>query len=71
MGLEIIQQAVNDSTVTVLHAAALNYLGTTMPRILRFMAHAPKDIPIYFSKHDISNGFWRMVVAKGCEWNFA
>ncbi|KAL7526744.1 hypothetical protein ACHAXR_001629, partial [Thalassiosira sp. AJA248-18] len=32
-----------------------------MPRILKFMAHAPKDYPIYFSKYDISDGFWRMV----------
>ena len=42
-----------------------------MPRILQFMAHAPKAHPIYFSKYDISDGFWRMVVAKGSEWNFA
>ncbi|KAL7543039.1 hypothetical protein ACHAXR_012341 [Thalassiosira sp. AJA248-18] len=42
-----------------------------MPRILKFMAHAPKEYPIYFSKYDISDGFWRMVVAAGAEWNFA
>ncbi|KAL7532257.1 hypothetical protein ACHAXR_004523 [Thalassiosira sp. AJA248-18] len=39
-----------------------------MSCILKFMAHAPEDYPIYFSKYDISNGFWELAVA---EWNFA
>ena len=42
-----------------------------MPRILEFMAHVPPQHPIFFSKYDISDGFWRMVVAAGSEWNFA
>ena len=67
MGTEIIQQAVNDTTVTASHPAALNYLGSTMPRILQFMAHAPPSRPIYFSKYDKLDGFWRMVVARGCK----
>jgi len=32
---------------------------------------APSERPIYFSKYDISDGFWRMVVEPGQEWNFA
>ncbi|KAL7539302.1 hypothetical protein ACHAXR_009292, partial [Thalassiosira sp. AJA248-18] len=65
VGQEIIQQAVNSSTPQTLHPAALNFLGSSMPRVLKFMAHAQGDYPIYFSKYDISDGFWRMVVAAG------
>ena len=71
VGAEIIQQAVKDSTAPVAHPDALKYLGTTMPRIAEFMAHAPSSHPIYFSKYDVSDGFWNMVVAPGAEWNFA
>ena len=71
VGNRVLQQAVNASTTQTSHPDALSYLGSTMPRILKFMAHAPKEWPIYFSKYDISDGFWRMVVAPGEEWNFA
>lgn len=46
------------------------HLGSVMPRILEFMAHAPPEHPIYFIKYDVSDGFWRMVAAKGSNWNF-
>ena len=71
LGKEIIQQAVNASTTSTSHPSALSFLGSTMPRILKFMAHAPPQHPIFFSKYDVSDGFWRMVVAAGSEWNFA
>ena len=71
MGSEIIQQAVNATTATTSHPAALDFLGSSMPRILDFLAHAPSEYPVYLSKYDISDGFWRMVVAAGAEWNFA
>ena len=71
VGRQIIKQVVNDTTVRTLHPLALDYLGTTMPRIIKFMAPAPPQYPIYWSKYDISDGFWRMVVAEGSEWNFA
>ena len=71
VGREIIQQAVNATTVSTSHPSALKYLGSSMPRILQFMAHAPSTLPIFFSKYDVSDGFWRMVVAAGAEWNFA
>ena len=34
------------------------------------MVHAPSQYLIYFSKYNVSDGFWRMVVADGAEWNF-
>ena len=71
IGDEVIQQAVNTTTASTSHPAALDFLGSAMPRILDFLAHAPSDYPVYLSKYDISDGFWRMVVAAGSEWNFA
>ena len=71
VGTEILQQAVNATTITQSEPRSLAHFGTAMQRILAFMAHAPAEYPIYFSKYDISDGFWRMVVAKGEEWNFA
>lgn len=71
VGNEIIQQAVNATTAKTSHPKALDYLGSAMPRILKFLAHAPSEYPVYLSKYDISDGFWRMVVAAGSEWNFA
>ena len=70
VGAQIIQQVVNDTTAPTSHPKTMDYLGSAMPRILEFMAHAPPEHPIYFSKYDVSDGFWRMVVAKGSEWNF-
>ena len=71
VGKELIRQAVNDSTAQLSHPAALTQLGETMPRILNFLAHAPSEYPIYLSKYDVSDGYWRMVVAAGEEYNFA
>lgn len=71
VGTEIIQQAVNATTQRTSHPKALDFLGSSVHRILQFLAHAPSEYPVYLSKYDISDGFWRMVVAAGCEWNFA
>ena len=68
---EIIQQAVNTTTTQTSHPHALDFLGSKMPRILNFMAHAPSGLPVYQSKYNASDGFWKMVVAAGSEWNFA
>lgn len=34
-------------------------------------ADIPVDRPIHFFKYDISDGYWRMVVQPGQEYNFA
>ena len=65
LGKEITKQAINSSTAPTSHPSALSFLGSTMPRILKFMAHAPPQHPIFFSKYNISDGFWRIVVAAG------
>ena len=46
-------------------------MGSAMPRIIIAMAQCPEDSVIYFSKFDISDGFWRMINELGKEYNFA
>ena len=41
-------------------------------RLIDAVAHAnPQDGDIRFSKLDVKDGFWRMNVEEGAEWNFA
>jgi hypothetical protein len=40
-------------------------------RLFDFMAAVPSDEIIMFSKIDLSDGFWRMIVQDRAEWNFA
>ena len=69
-GVNIIQQVVNNATTLLLHPKAMDHLGFTMSCILGCMNHAPAEHSIDSSKYDVSNGFWRMVAAKGSTWNF-
>ena len=63
--------SVNDSTVPLAPPEAMAQLGHTLPRIIHRLATAHPSQPVNFVKFDIKDGFWRMVVAKGAEWNFA
>jgi hypothetical protein len=42
--------------------APIKELGNVLPRILDFMATVPSEEHIQFSKMDLANGYWRMVV---------
>ena len=47
-------------------------LGNVLPRLIFAVATAPDaQGPILFSKLDIKDGYWRMVVPEEAEWNFA
>jgi hypothetical protein len=47
-------------------------LGNVLPRIIYAVGTAPLSKgPLLFSKLDIKDGYWRMVVPKDDEWNFA
>eukprot|EP00978_Attheya_sp_CCMP212_P021268 scaffold61955_cov34-Attheya_sp.AAC.1 len=51
---------------------AMGQLGQVLPRLIAKMAEASSEGgPILFVKLDIKDGYWRMVVAKGEEWQFA
>ena len=47
-------------------------LGNVIPQIIWNMAKAPdRGVPILFSKIDLKDGYWRMVVNEADTWNFA
>ena len=46
-------------------------MGSVLPRIIIAMAQCPEDSIIYFSKFDITDGFWRVLNELGKEYNFA
>ena len=51
---------------------AMYELGNVIPRIIWSMASAPENgIPILFTKIDLKDGYWRMVVNEEDAWNFA
>ena len=65
--------SVNDTTD---HTSAPQHsmyeLGNVIPRIIWSLARAPDTgVPILFSKIDLKDGYWRMVVNEHEAWNFA
>jgi hypothetical protein len=53
-------------------AEAMAELGNVLPRLIYAVATAPNAKgPVLFSKLDIKDGYWRMVVPSEDEWNFA
>ena len=64
--------SVNNTTTPQAPAEAMGQLGTCFRRIVATLAqNCDVDKPFYFSKLDVKDGFWRMVVAKDNAWNFA
>lgn len=57
---------------TVAPVQAMAELGKVLPRLIYAVANAPDGQgPILFSKLDIKDGYWRMVVPEDEEWQFA
>jgi hypothetical protein len=67
----VIQASVNDTTVRLAPEAPVKELGNVLPRLLDFMADVPAEEHIHFSKMDLADGYWRMVVEPDARWNFA
>jgi hypothetical protein len=64
--------AVNEATRPLAPEEALAMLGSALPRMIAAVAEAKEaDGPIFFSKYDIKDGFWRMCSEAGAEWNCA
>ena len=61
--------ATSNKTLAPQHA--MFELGRVIPRLIHKMARAPPDHPFLFSKLDLKDGYWRMVVSKTDAWNFA
>ena len=64
--------SVNESTVITAPQQSMTQLGKVLPRLIAAIAHAPvEDGNIVFSKLDIKDGYWRMIVKEGQHLNFA
>ena len=65
--------SVNDaSDKTLAPQHAMYELGNVIPRIVHTLATAPDTgVPFLFSKIDLKDGYWRMVVHGDDAWNFA
>lgn len=68
---EILQKSVNDSTVRMAPEAPVKELGNVLGRLFHFMAEVPEEEEIVFSKIDLADGYWRMIVEKDSRYNFA
>ena len=65
-------KSVNDSTNKLAPQHAMFELGNVIPRIIWAMARAPNTgVPILFSKIDLKDGYWRLVVDEEEALNFA
>lgn len=63
-------QSVNETTVPVPDQSGVEALGTAMRSIMQFMFDTDSEWEIDWQKIDLSDGFWRMCVAEGSQWNF-
>jgi len=63
--------SINATTKPHANPAAMRQLGQTLPWLIWAMATAaPKHDPIFFSKWDIKDGFWHLVVSPDNAWHF-
>jgi hypothetical protein len=70
-GVTITQPSVNETTAKTGPAAPVKEIGKVLHRLLYFMKMTRAGVWIYFSKLDISDGFWRLVVRPEDSFNFA
>jgi hypothetical protein len=67
---EVLQESVNLTTKQLAPKAAVKEIGKVLAALLEFMASTPPNKTILFSKIDLSDGFWRMIVDRDQRWNF-
>ena len=69
--MAITQPSVNDTTVITAPTIPVKEIGKVLRRLLYFMKKTRAGVWICFSKLDISDGFWRLVVRPEDSYNFA
>ena len=62
--------SVNKNSEKTAPAEAIDQIGHALSRIIHAFAQAPEGAKIFENKFDVKDGFWRMNVKKGQEWNF-
>jgi hypothetical protein len=66
-----VQSSVNDTTKLSAPDIPVKEIGKVLPRLLHYMRDTPAGLHILFSKLDISDGFWRLIVQEADSYNFA
>jgi hypothetical protein len=61
---------VNDTTKLSAPDILVKEIGKVLPRLLHIMRDTPAGLHILFSKLDISDGFWRLIVHESDSYNF-
>ena len=69
--ITVTQKSVNETTAIQGPPQPVKEIGKVLPRLLQYMCDTPSGLHILFSKLDISNGFWRLIVRKADSFNFA
>ncbi len=67
----VTQESVNESTVLTALLEAVKEIGKVFPCLLQYTRNMPEGLHILFSKLDISNGFWLLVVQEADSYDFA
>jgi hypothetical protein len=65
------QESVNSTTVIKSPSIPVKEISKVLPHMLQYMRDTPEGLHILFSKLDISNGFWRLIVQESDSYNFA
>jgi hypothetical protein len=69
--ITVTQKSVNKSTVLQAPSQSVKEIGKVLPRLLQYMHDTPPGLHILFSKLDISNEFWCLIVHLADSFNFA
>jgi hypothetical protein len=67
----VTQDSVNSTTVLKAPSIPVKDIGKVLPCMLQYMQDTPAGLHILFSKLDISDGFWRLIVQWFDNYNFA
>ncbi len=65
------QESVNSKMVIKSPSIPVKEIGKVLPRMLQYMQDTPERLHILFSKLDISDSFWRLIVQEYDSYNFA
>jgi hypothetical protein len=67
----VTQESVNSTMVLKAPSIPVREIGKVLPRLLQYMRDTPHGVHILFSKLDIRDGFWQLVVGDEDSFNFA
>ena len=63
--------SVNENTKKLAHQQAMGQLGLVIKRLIQTMVdNQDNNLPFWFAKLDVKDGFWRMAVSDDNAWNF-